>query len=207
MAAPRDTDAGADPGGIAGVVLAAGAGRRYGRAKVLVDEGDGPWGPRTAALLSEAGCEPVLVVLGAEAAAARMLFDGTTARLIDNPDWATGMASSLRCAIEALERGPSSVEAAVLMLVDLPEMTAGAVKRVMVAAGSDGLRNALFQASFDGVPGHPVLLGRNHWAGAAASATGDNGARGYLSTHPAQLVEVADLAGGTDRDTPLNTRD
>jgi len=187
---------------IAALILAAGAGRRYGGAKVLADEGDGPWGPRTAAVLAAAGCDPVVVVLGAEESAARSAFAGGTAQLVSNPDWESGMASSLRVGLTSLARQPPHVHAAVLMLVDLPDMTAEAVTRVMTVARQGELADAVLQATFDGVAGHPVLLGRAHWAGAADSAAGDSGARRYLAAHPPQWVEVGDLAGGVDRDTP-----
>ena len=54
------------------------------------------------------------------------------------------------------------------------------------------------------MPGHPVLLGRHHWAEVAESATGDRGARDYLAANPVQLVECGDLATGHDRDSPCN---
>ena len=59
----------------------------------------------------------------------------------------------------------------------------------------------LARAAYAGVPGHPVLIGADHWAGVAASARGDSGARQYLSTHAVDLVECGDLASGEDRDT------
>jgi CTP:molybdopterin cytidylyltransferase MocA len=61
---------------------------------------------------------------------------------------------------------------------------------------------AVARAAYDGVPGHPVLLGRDHWAGVLASAAGDRGARDYLATRPVVLVECGDLATGRDQDTP-----
>jgi CTP:molybdopterin cytidylyltransferase MocA len=50
------------------------------------------------------------------------------------------------------------------------------------------------------MPGHPVLLGRDHWAGVIDSATGDQGARTYLSRHEVEFVECGDLASGRDVD-------
>ena len=59
----------------------------------------------------------------------------------------------------------------------------------------------LARAAYDGVPGHPVLLGRDHWAGVAAAATGDRGARDYLAAADVVLVECGDLASGRDVDS------
>src|SRR5205823_3928299 len=94
------------------------------------------------------------------------------------------------------------IPAAVVLPVDVPGVTADAVRRVASLAGPD----ALARASYAGVPGHPVLLGRDHWAGAYASATGDAGARDYLRRHPVRLVPCEDIATGTDLDTPDDLR-
>jgi CTP:molybdopterin cytidylyltransferase MocA len=68
---------------------------------------------------------------------------------------------------------------------------------------------SLTRATFGGRPGHPVLIGRDHWAGVAATARGDQGARAYLgSLSPDRLVscECSDLASGRDLDTPADLR-
>jgi nicotine blue oxidoreductase len=91
--------------------------------------------------------------------------------------------------------------AAVVHLVDLPGVGAPAVAR-LVAVAAEG-PTVLARAAYRGVPGHPVLLGRDHWPGVAAAAHGDAGARGYLAGHPAlRLVECADVADPDDVDTP-----
>jgi nicotine blue oxidoreductase len=61
---------------------------------------------------------------------------------------------------------------------------------------------ALSRAAYDGVPGHPALIGRAHWQGVVAVARGDRGAREYYATHPHSLVECGDLASGRDVDSP-----
>ena len=62
--------------------------------------------------------------------------------------------------------------------------------------------DTLARATYDGTPGHPVLIGRDHWAGVIESATGDQGARSYLGRHEVVLVECGDLASGRDVDDP-----
>jgi CTP:molybdopterin cytidylyltransferase MocA len=84
-------------------------------------------------------------------------------------------------------------------LVDLPDVGATVVRRLLEQAAPG--RAALARASYDGVPGHPVLIGREHWDGVLASARGDRGARDYLREHPPILVECGDLATGRDVDT------
>jgi CTP:molybdopterin cytidylyltransferase MocA len=110
-------------------------------------------------------------------------------------DWDAGMGASLRAGLQAL--GPA--DAALVHLVDLPDVTAEVVRRV-----ADGVGPAtLARASYDGVPGHPVVLGREHWAPVAELATGDHGARDYLRTRQVSLVECGDLATGRDVDRPV----
>jgi nicotine blue oxidoreductase len=183
--------------GVAGLVLAAGGGRRYGMPKALVRSGDRLWVERAADTLVAAGCDDVLVVLGA--AADRVRAVAPTLRYVDNPDWPTGMASSLRAGLAALA-GTGAV-AAVILLVDMPGVTPAAVRRIAMHAAP----GALVIGGYGDRRGHPVLLGRDHWAGAAAAAIGDRGARDYLRANAdsVRVVPVGDVADDTDIDTVL----
>jgi molybdenum cofactor cytidylyltransferase/nicotine blue oxidoreductase len=169
-----------------------------GRPKALVrDEAGEPWLVRGVRALREGGCDAVTVVLGAGADEARPLLDGTGARWVLADDWAAGMAASLRAGLTAL--ADDDAVAVLVSLVDLPDVHADVVRRVAARGGDPG---AVARAAYDGVPGHPVLLGRDHWAGVLGSAAGDRGARDYLATRPVVLVECGDLATGRDQDTP-----
>jgi molybdenum cofactor cytidylyltransferase/nicotine blue oxidoreductase len=143
-------------------------------------------------------CDPVLVVLGAQAVDVWRQADLDGATVLANQDWETGMASSLRVGLDGLRGWPGKVDAALLLLVDLPGMTADALRRVAAEAAPD----ALAVATYDGVRGHPVLIGREHWAGVVATATGDEGARRYLAAHDVVEVDCTGLADPTDLDTP-----
>lgn len=183
---------------VAGLVLAAGAGRRYGRPKALVSYEGVPLVDRAAQALHTGGCAPVVVVLGAAAAQVGDLtrLDGCT--VVENPDWSTGMGSSLRTGLTAVD-GTGAV-AVVVLLVDMPGVGAVAVRRVAADAGP----GALVMAGYGERRGHPVLLGRDHWPGVARAAEGDVGARGYLRAHDAvvRVVPCADVARDADLDTP-----
>jgi CTP:molybdopterin cytidylyltransferase MocA len=93
---------------------------------------------------------------------------------------------------------PADAPAAVVMLVDLPDVGEKVVRRVLAEGSGAG---TLSRASYHGRPGHPVVLGRAHWPGILATANGDIGARAYLDRHPPTLIECADLASGRDIDT------
>ncbi|MDK3255290.1 nucleotidyltransferase family protein [Blastococcus capsensis] len=190
---------------LAAVVLAAGGGRRYGMPKALVQYEGSLLVERAVATAHEV-CDPVLVVLGAQAVDVWRAADLTGATVLANKDWETGMASSLRAGLDGLRgwplaagrRGGGAMDAALVTLVDMPGMTAGALRRMAEHASPD----ALAVATYDGVRAHPVLLGREHWAGVIETATGDEGARRYLAAHDVVEVDCTGLADPADLDVP-----
>ncbi|MFH0515568.1 NTP transferase domain-containing protein [Streptomyces sp. M41] len=184
---------------VAGLLLAAGGGRRLGgRPKALLRHRGRPLVEYAVGVLRAAGCTRVHVVLGARSAAVRELAELDDCVLVENPDWADGMGSSLRAGLESL--AGTGARAALVSLVDQPGIGPEAVARVL-AAYRDG--TSLVSAAYDGVRGHPVLFGAAHWAGIAATATGDRGARAYLKEHEEAitLVECGDVARPYDIDT------
>jgi nicotine blue oxidoreductase len=185
--------------GVAGLLLAGGAGRRMGMPKALVPYRGRLFVESAADVLADGGCRPVVIVLGAQADRVResAALDGFL--VVDNPDWDEGMGASVRVGLVTLA-GLPDLTAAVVLPVDVPGVTPAAVARLAALANPD----VLARASFDGVPGHPVVIGRAHWAGVVDSATGDVGARDYLRTHHVLDVPCADVAVGTDVDRPAD---
>lgn len=184
---------------VAGLLLAAGGGRRLGgRPKALLDHRGRPLVEHAVSVLRAAGCTRVHVVLGAAADTVRHQADLDGCVLVENPEWAQGMGSSLRAGLESFSG--TDARAALVSLVDQPGIGAAAFARVRGAYKSP---DSLVAAAYDGVRGHPVLFGSAHWAGIAATATGDRGARAYLKEHAAQvaLIECGDIARPYDIDT------
>lgn len=179
----------------AGLLLAAGAGRRLGLPKALLRLDGRLLVERAAGILTEGGCDPVVVVLGAMAQRVREEADLSAATVVVNTDWETGMGSSLKAGLRALTW--TGTQAAVVILVDLPGLTAAAVRRMVARASPQ----ALATATYLGKRGHPVLLGRSHWEAIEALPLGDGGARDYLRTHEVQLVACEDVAHNADIDT------
>jgi nicotine blue oxidoreductase len=169
-----------------------------GRPKALVRFDGEPLVQRAVHVLADGGCAPLVVVVGASAGEVEPLLPAGV-RAVLAPGWEEGMGASLRAGLAALEGLDPVPDAALVHLVDLPGVTAGAVAR-LAAVSSTGV---LARAAYEGRPAHPVLLGRAHWSSIRDSATGDAGARAYLSGHPdLELVECGDLAVPDDVDTP-----
>jgi len=175
------------------VLLAAGSGSRLGRPKALVELDGVRLVDRGIWLLQSGGASPLVVVTGA---ARVSLPQGVITAF--NPDWASGMGSSLAAGLRAV---PGDCAAAVVALVDQPLIGPGAVAR-LVSAFEGGARVAV--AAYDGQPRNPVLIAREHWPEVIDLAVGDVGARPFLRAHQdlVTLVECADTGRPDDVDTP-----
>ncbi|NNH74813.1 nucleotidyltransferase family protein [Nocardia uniformis] len=246
--------------GCDGILLAAGAGTRYGHPKVLAEGGD--WLRSAVGALRDGGCERVYVVLGATGPAYRRTPDSdsesasgtgpewqvsqTHSILIPAgvqpvwaSDWKTGMGASLRAGLAAVIGGPAirrgrvaadgidasqglpknrppSCESAMtggkgglpefvaIMPVDTPDVDARVVARVLAAARET--ESGLARAFFDDKPGHPVMFGRQHWAGVYAHLSGMEGAVSYLRGRADMVcVTCDDVATGQDHDYPRHS--
>ncbi|MFF7852982.1 NTP transferase domain-containing protein [Streptomyces sp. NPDC007904] len=190
---------GRDEPAVTGLLLAAGGGRRLGgRPKALLPHRGRPLVEHAVRVLRAGGCERVHVVLGAGADEVRARARLPGCVLVDNPEWERGMGTSLRAGLDSL--AGTGARAALVALVDQPGIGPEATARVLGAYASP---RTLAAAAYDGVRGHPVLFGAAHWAGIAATATGDRGARAYLAEHAARvaLVECGDVAEAYDIDT------
>jgi CTP:molybdopterin cytidylyltransferase MocA len=194
---------------VAGVLLAAGEGSRFGRPKALVELAGQTLAERGVALLRAGGADPIVVVTGA----ARIQLSGIHA--VYNEEWRTGMGSSLRAALRALDAAragnsdqasgalPADVGAVVVALADQPLVGPEAVAR-LIAAYRGGASVAV--AAYDGKPRNPVLVAREYWPEVIARAVGDSGARAFLRARPdlVTLVECGDTGSPDDIDTPAD---
>jgi CTP:molybdopterin cytidylyltransferase MocA len=195
--AGQQPDPATGPPPIVGVVLAAGGGSRYGQPKALVRFRGELLVERAYRLLSAGGCQPVLAVLGA--GAEQVLATARLPSTVHNPDWPSGIGSSVRAGLAAV---PPTAAAAVVALADEPLVGAEAVRRLIAAYRARP--GGAVVATYAGQPRNPVLLDRVVFAEVAASAVGDRGARAWLRTHPDLVTAVPcdDTGDALDIDTP-----
>ncbi len=180
---------------VAGLVLAAGSGSRLGSPKALVELGGERLVDRAVRVMVDGGCAPVVVVSGAAP------FEVAGAAVVPNPDWATGMGSSLRVGLAAL--ADSEADAVVVSLVDQPGIGPAVIRRVIEAFAAGA---TVATATYDGKRRNPVLLARPTWAEVSRLAEGDAGARPYLAAHADEVTPVPcdDLGVADDIDTPAD---
>ncbi len=188
--------------GVSAVVLAAGAGSRFGGGKLLA-----PLGRRTlieATLLGLRGApvDEIIVVVGAEGERLRKVGTSYGARVVENPAWAEGMSASVRTGLYACA---PSTRAAVVTLADQPLVGAEAVGR-LVESFEKGAKVAV--ATYGGEKRNPVLFARAVWPLLLREMSGDKGAREFLKQHQRIVMEVPcdDVANPADVDTVEDLR-
>ena len=185
---------------LGGVLLAAGAGRRFGGPKALI-ELDGEFlVERGARMLAQGGCDEVVVVLGAGAEEVRDRARPGAARVVVNERWTSGMGSSLAVGLAALG---DSCGACVVALADQPRVGPESVRRLAAAwhAGA-----AVAVATYGGRRRNPVLLDRAWWPEITEALSGDEGARVFLRARPELVTPVPcdDTGSPDDVDTPAD---
>ena len=179
--------------GVVGIVLAAGAGTRFGGRKQLAPLAGRPMLEHVLEAVSRARLDRVLVVLGSEQAEIRSRVDLHGAEPVSAPDWRGGQARSLSAGIEAA----GEADAAVIVLGDQPQLSHRAIDGVLAARGEE--LDAVC-AAYGGVPGHPVLIERTLFP-LLIGRTGDDGARAVLAAARCLDLECEGLGNPADVDT------
>lgn len=180
------------------VILAAGGSRRLGRPKQLVAIAGKPLIRRAAEAALSSGSGSVHVVAGAEVAGVHAALDGLPVDVVINEAWSEGMASSIRAAIEAIERRERPVESLILMLCDQPGVSADVLRRLLDAYRAT--RAPVVASRYPEGPGVPALFHADLFP-ALKTLHGDVGAR-QLIRHLDREVVTIPLTLPDDVDTP-----
>ncbi|MFN8150425.1 MAG: nucleotidyltransferase family protein [Solirubrobacterales bacterium] len=186
---------------IAGLVLAAGEGRRFGGAKLAAElEGESVLDHAVAAMLGVPAIERVVVVLGAHAEKVLASSDLSEVEWVVCEQWKEGIAASLRTGVQTL--ADADAEAIVITLGDEPLITAQAIAAIVDRIDTPA---PAVRATYDGRPGHPVLIKRELFS-EVGRLHGDEGARGLLTATGALEVECGQLCRPDDIDEPEDLR-
>lgn len=181
------------------VIMAAGASRRLGRPKQLLDHDGQPMLAHAASIALSTGIRPVIVVLGADADDIRRCVAREGLTTVVNKDWREGMASSLRAGLQQLLETNPRVEAVILMVCDQPYVSSGIIRELLQRHEQTGLPAAA--CTYAGRMGTPALFHRSLF-GELFRLEGDTGARKWLSEHPESVATLPFGRGDLDIDTP-----
>jgi nicotine blue oxidoreductase len=189
---------------VVGLVLAAGGGSRMGMPKAILEFRGQPLITRAVRTAFAGGCDTVCAVVGAEVRKAASYAEAVGAFVAVNDAWAEGMGGSLRAGLDSVERAVPDASAALVLLVDQPDITANAIAAVLSAQRGNDDDEVLAAAVYEGRRGHPVLIGRAHWDALRPTLVGDIGARTYLQAHLDELILVPcdAIADPRDLDRP-----
>ncbi|HEX3659860.1 MAG TPA: nucleotidyltransferase family protein [Acidobacteriaceae bacterium] len=186
----------------AAVILAAGASTRLGQAKQLIHASGESLLRRTAHLALEAGCAPVVVVLGFEAERMATELTGLGVEAVVNPEWREGMGASLRCGVEAAsrsERTRAKPDNFLLLVCDQPRLTTEHLRELLARHATGQM--AITASQYAGRAGVPAVLAAALVPELLACA-GDQGARDVIRRDAARVQAVAWPEGAVDVDRP-----
>ena len=181
------------------LILAAGGSSRLGRPKQLVEYRGRSLLRHVAEAAVGSSCRPIVVVLGAQAAQLEAELRTLPIHVAENPQWARGMASSLRRGLETLEAIGGEIGAAVILLCDQPLVTARTIDALAEAWRTVGKR--IIASEYAGVAGVPALFDRSLFPELLA-LEGEAGARRVIARHPDEVHRVPFPDGIVDIDTP-----
>ena len=181
------------------IVLAAGEGsrmRQSGVPKQLLDIAGQPLIRRVAENALASACHPVVVVVGAHAAAIRQALSGCAVQIVENPRWQEGMGTSIQAGLSAL---PPAVDCAILTLGDQPLITASLLDQLIRLHADTG--KPIVTAEYAGTVGVPVLFARQYFP-ALMSLEPDKGCKGVILKNRANAATMACPEAEADIDTP-----
>lgn len=197
--AADNADSKSDSNRVGAVILAAGSSSRMGRPKQTLQFQGKSLIRRVAMAALEASCRPVVVVIGANAELSRRELDQLDVREVFNPDWESGMGSSVRVGIDGLISTEPNVTAAVLLLCDQPHVTSDLIASLIEAHQTTG--RSVIASTYAGSFGVPALFSRTLFTELTQLA-GSSGAKEVIKRHSSAAHFLPFPEGEIDVDTP-----
>lgn len=180
---------------VTAIVLAAGGSTRFGSPKQIHMHKGKTLLQKAIAAAMDAGADPIIVVLGAEAEAVEQTLGDSPVRMVVNKDWATGLASSLATGLRAVDSGCAGV---LVTLADQPLVDANALSRLIAVFDS---QHRIVASGYNGTVGVPAIFGVE-FRDALSQLSGDTGAGHWLRERLSDVTVVRLDEGGIDVDTP-----
>ena len=184
--------------GCAAIVLAAGASTRLGQPKQLLQINGESLLHRMIRLAEEAGCAPTFVVLGFEAARMQRETADLNVRVVINPEWQSGMGSSLRSGMEALMRESQLPQKVVLLLSDQPMLSSEILFSLVKKSAETG--SLIVASSYTGRLGVPAVFHKTLYPN-LQKVEGDKGAREVIQRYLDRTASIDFPEGAIDIDT------
>jgi molybdenum cofactor cytidylyltransferase len=190
-----------DRGSTGAVILAAGASSRMGTPKQLLEFGGQTLVKRAALAAQNAGCNPIVVVTGADAEELEKELHGLNLRTANNPEWESGIGSSIRAGVQSVLKANDKVTALLLMLCDQPYVTSAVLRGLITAHRETG--REIVASSYGGTFGVPALFGKAFFP-ELVRLENEAGAKQVIQRHLAQVHLFPFPQGEIDVDTPAD---
>jgi molybdenum cofactor cytidylyltransferase len=180
------------------IILAAGASTRLGQPKQLLTYQGKSLIKRIIEVAISSQCQPVVVVLGAYAATIEPHLSNLDISIVYNQQWSTGMASSIRCGLEAIQAIAPDIEAIVLMLSDQPFVSVNLINQL--TTGYQTTNHTIVASEYAGILGVPALFHKNLFS-ELSIIQGDIGAKKIIHQHYSNCLSIPFFEGVIDIDT------
>lgn len=186
---------------VGAVILAAGDSSRFGQPKQLLMFRGETLVRRAVRAATEAGCGPVVVVVGESRSAIQADLRETSAIVIENPEWQRGLGTSVRRGTRYLLETVPAIDALVLMVCDQPLVESSTIAALI--AEQKKTRKPIVASGYSGTLGVPALFDRSCF-GALLALPDDSGAKTLIETRPDDVASVVFHEGAIDIDTPAD---
>ena len=186
-------------GNVGAIILAAGGSSRFGQPKQLLSWQGESLVRRAARSAIGAGCARVSVVTGEARERIENELRGTSAVIVENPEWQRGLGTSIRCGLRQLVSAHPELDAVVLLACDQPFVDANVIQSLI--AQREKSRKPIVACSYAGTLGVPALFDRAFFEALLALAD-DSGAKALIEAHPANVAQIGFEKGAIDIDTP-----
>ncbi len=181
------------------IILAAGKASRMGKPKQLLTYQGTSLISHAVKIALNSTCKPVLVVLGAYAENIKSEINKLPIQIVENPHWETGMSSSIRAGIIAIQKNHPNLDAVIIALADQPLISEAVFDRLIQSYQQT--ENRIIASTYDGVVGVPALFNKILFS-ELINIEGDKGAKALMRKYRDEVLTIEIPEAAIDIDTP-----